>query len=95
MQTQTSLVQEQYELQQQRLSSHNVSLHNSSTIAQQHELPPDLDRTTMIGSALDLDSLDGAEGASGHGGVAPGGGGGGGTASAASGSQVGLIAGAV
>ena len=42
------------------LSSRNLELHDSETVMSEpagHSL--DLDQTTMIGSALDLDSLDG------------------------------------
>ena len=43
-----------------QLSSHNVNMHNSAS-DEPPQQPLDLDQTTMIGSALDLDSLDEAE----------------------------------
>ena len=42
------------------LSSRNLSLHDGAA-GQLVEEAVDLDQTTMIGSALDLDSLDGGE----------------------------------
>ena len=48
---------ERYELQSE-LSTRNVTLHNDRLPVHAR---PDLDQTTMIGSALDLDSLDGGE----------------------------------
>ena len=40
------------------LSSRNLSLHDG-VVGESPESPLDLDQTTMIGSALDLDSLEG------------------------------------
>ena len=41
------------------LSSRNLSLHDGVVAGESPESPLDLDQTTMIGSALDLDSLEG------------------------------------
>ena len=41
------------------LSSRNLSLHDGVVGGESPESPLDLDQTTMIGSALDLDSLEG------------------------------------
>ena len=42
------------------LSSRNLSLHDGNMVGgESPESPLDLDQTTMIGSALDLDSLEG------------------------------------
>ena len=41
------------------LSSRNLELHDSEVTTDPGAPPMDLDQTTMIGSALDLDSLDG------------------------------------
>jgi len=54
----------QQQQQQPQLSTRNVKLHNGVHYQRQEEqqqrcLPSDLDQTTMIGSALDLDSLNG------------------------------------
>jgi hypothetical protein len=41
------------------LSSRNLSLHDGAAGEVEMDSPLDLDQTTMIGSALDLDSLEG------------------------------------
>ncbi len=93
--------QQQQSMHNNELSSHNVNLHNhqlelppptasasASAAATSTSIPMELDQTTMIGSALDLDSLDGDRMVRAAALTAPSAG----SSSAGAGSQVGLIA---